>query len=466
MNWTLITCGFLFLMDPVVGLHELLPDFIGTFLIMLGLRDTSYMVERIAGARRRFLYLTWVSIIKFLLNFTPIDKIHTLPLTVAFSISIIEIMLFVSAIRHLFSGIEYTAMRFGGGTALTSKVREGFYYDERGVRCYGSVPVDSTNRIKVTVCVFFVVRCLLSVVPELPALQLADSTGVVGALDFSTLGTFIGVAVFAIELVFAVIVFIALALYFRRLRRNREFNAAIDAELETRFGDRHEIRTSSAMKTMLLVCGILILAYMGFYDYQINVVPRFIAASVVIIVSVLLFFISGRQPFALAAILPAVVTIPLSVVTHSLQVDYYDAFRRQMMALYESDTTFIYDQHINRIREGYYKLAFYESAEAVLCGTAIVLVLIVMFRLALGHAESFSSIPGRQRDDVIASVRKRSTVTFCLCVLCVAAYIAYRFVLPYFSSMPAIAIGLDIAAFVAYFSFAVTATHEVYDTLY
>mgnify|MGYP007112776285 CR=1 FL=1 len=106
MNVFFIGAGFLFLLNPVLGLLDLLPDFIGYTLIILGIRDASYIVEELSLARRRYTYLIWVGIARLLLSLSGVNKINTLPLTLAFSIAVVEGILLVAKSRGIRSAVS------------------------------------------------------------------------------------------------------------------------------------------------------------------------------------------------------------------------------------------------------------------------------------------------------------------------------------------------------------------------
>ena len=382
MNVFCIGAGFVFLLNPVLGLFDFAPDFIGCFLIMLGIRDASFVVEELSVARRRFFYLMWIGIARLLFSLSGVERINTLPLTLAFSLAVVEGILLVLAQRSLFGGIEYAAMRYGGSGILSSGTKQGFYRDEGGEYRFGKVPRDSVGTLRVFAVVLFVVREALSVVPELPALQLTEHTGDVAALDFSSLGTLIGITVSSVFLVPAVVFFVALVRLLRRISAADELASGISAEINKRYGGPNEPRLCLQIRTASFFLGAAVLCYMGLYDYQINMIPRYVPAAVVIFVSIVLFVSSKRKLSALAPVIPAALTIPVSVYTSKLQNDYYALYKSIMLQSYLTEESYVYEQHINRVKPGYWRLATAELAEALLCGAAIVIALIVYYRLS------------------------------------------------------------------------------------
>lgn len=465
MNVFFIGAGFLFLLNPVLGLFDLLPDFIGYTLIILGIRDASYIVEELSLARRRYTYLIWVGIARLLLSLSGVNKINTLPLTLAFSIAVVEGILLVLATKSLFGGIEYAAMRYGGSGILSSGMREGFYHDEGGEYRFGKVPRDSVGGVRVFAIVLFVVRETLSVVPELPALQLTDHAGDIAALDFSSVSTLIRFAVSVVFLIPAVVFFVILVRFLRRVAAAEDLLSGIDREINERYGGPYEPRMCSRMRAVSFFAGAAVLLYMGFYDYQINMIPRYIPAAIVIFVSLAMFVSANRAPSALVPVIPSVFAIPVSIYTSKLQNDYYALYKAIMLQTYLTNDEYVYDQHINQVKPGYWRLAAVELAEALLCGAAIILMLVVYYRLSASHAESFRSVSEHDRADIARSQKRRFVLLMIFGAISVIAYSAYRFVLPYFASMPMTCIALNLVFFGFYLNYSLMNNQYVYTNL-
>lgn len=453
MNCFWIGAGFVFLLNPILGISDVLPDFIGILLIIFGIRDASYVIERLSVARRRFTYLVWISVARLAISFLGIDSINTLPLTITFSLALIEGMLLVLALGIMFDGIEYGAMLYGG-TGIFSQTKMS-----------GGKARDTIGRLKVFAIVLFIWREVLSVIPELPALQLSDYTGDVAAFDFSSVGLLIRVAVSVAFILPAIVFFWVLVRFLRKLSSAKEMQSGIANEIKARFGDVFEPRMCSRMRTVEFFAGAAVLLYMGFYDYQINSIPRFVPALIVIFVSFVLFAASGRNLFALSPVIPAVLTFPVSIITNRLQESYYSHYKTLMLQSYLSDDLYIYDQHINRIKPGYYKLAASEMCEALFCGAAIVLMLIVYHRLAVSHGEAFRSVPNHDRSDIRAMQKRRFTMLMISSALSIAFFAAYRFVLPYFASMPMTCIAINLINFGVYLYYSLMNNQYVYGNI-
>ncbi|MBE6708607.1 MAG: hypothetical protein E7578_05120 [Ruminococcaceae bacterium] len=463
-----IGVGMFFLANPVVGVCDYLPDFIGCLLIMYAVRDGAYIIEKLESARRWFMYGALLGIVRTLVSFADIESQHTLPLTLAFVFAVLEMVVYIPAFHELFSGFDYAAMRLGGSKVLSMGKRMGYYTDESGKRQYGEIQDDTTGRLARFSQVFLGIRAVMSVIPELPALELAESEnlGEVGAFQFSSIGTLIKLVTVTVALIPGIIFLVRHIRFLHRIKKTGDFVPAVKRELSERFGDLTEIHTCSYMKLLSFVTGVAVVLYMGFYDYQINIVPRYVCACVLAFATILLFAFSKRKIVNLLPIIPTFAAIPLSIKTYALQKDHYELYRIQMMNLFESGNETYYDRNINAIDEEYLIMARWESLEAVVLGAAIVLFLFLYLRLSLSHLKTFRSVSDRYRDEIARSLKIRGGVMLGGAVLSAAYFTAYRYILPYFDSASIVGVGVNILSTVLFIVFATQANKYVYGNLH
>lgn len=463
-----IGAGLFFLLNPVVGVYDVLPDFIGCFLVILGIRDAAYMIEKFASAARWFRYAALISILRFAVSIMGVERQHTLPLTLAFVFAVVEMIVYIPAFKDLFAGFDYAAMRHGGSGILSLGRRMGIYTDESGVRRYGEIQDDTTGRLATLFSVFTVIRAVLSVVPELPALQLSESenVGEITGFQFSSVGNLIRAAVVVIVLIPAVITFVKYLRFLLRIRKAGDFIPEIYAELGRRFGDLRELHTSTRMKTLSLVIGAAVLLYMGFYDYQMNVIPRYIPAAILCAAAVMLAASADKKALCLLPVIPAIGAMPLSFMTAKLQRDHYSVYKQQMMDLFDSGEQFVPDRHINEPDAEYMRMALWESAEALVLGATIVLLLVLYLRVTLRHAASFASVPERDRVPLAKSLKIRGGLMIGGAALSAAYFTAYRFILPYFDSASIVGIAVNVVSVALFASFALQANRFAYGNNY
>lgn len=148
MGTKYIFLGFLFLINPELITLDILPDFIGYFLIAKGLYRVSLLEERCANARRFAFYLAVTSILKLLsCTVTFATRIESTRLTVCFLFFVAEISLSLFLCDNALKGLQYLAIRKDGDLVLKS-------YD----------------LVKTFVTVFFVTKAVVNFLPQAPVI--------------------------------------------------------------------------------------------------------------------------------------------------------------------------------------------------------------------------------------------------------------------------------------------------------
>ncbi|MBR5445572.1 MAG: hypothetical protein IKV57_05595, partial [Clostridia bacterium] len=104
MGFGYLLIGFLFLINPVIHVMDILPDCIGYFLIVKGLSKTALFVDHLAVARGQFWKLALIDLVKMfsILLWPLVSDSGMLLLTFVFSV--LELMYFLPAVNSLFEG--------------------------------------------------------------------------------------------------------------------------------------------------------------------------------------------------------------------------------------------------------------------------------------------------------------------------------------------------------------------------
>ena len=110
-NLGLIFTGIVFFFNPCFNLLDLLPDFIGAILIMLGLSKMYMYNANFEDAGKSAKFLLWLSVLKFALCIwsNSGNRDYVMPFT--FILGVLEIIFMISMFKCLYSGAEYTLMR-------------------------------------------------------------------------------------------------------------------------------------------------------------------------------------------------------------------------------------------------------------------------------------------------------------------------------------------------------------------
>ena len=107
----LIFAGLVFFAIPNFNLLDVVPDFIGTILIMGGLSKIRTFDGNFNEASRRAKYLTWISILRLLLCVWANGGHRDYVMPFTFIICVLEVIFMISLFRNLYLGLDYTLMR-------------------------------------------------------------------------------------------------------------------------------------------------------------------------------------------------------------------------------------------------------------------------------------------------------------------------------------------------------------------
>lgn len=183
MGLLLIFVGFIFTLNPMLALVDILPDFIGFALIFLGVNKLGMISPEITDSVNYFKWAAIISLARFgtWLGSGSFDETMILCMTMVFAVLEFGVMFF--ALPLLSDGLSYLNIRYSG-----------------------SLPEDNTLRTVGTV--FFGARGFLSVLPELGALSLGGNpdgevTGEVATVDWAEFSSALTIANILLTLVFA-----------------------------------------------------------------------------------------------------------------------------------------------------------------------------------------------------------------------------------------------------------------------
>lgn len=107
----LIFAGLVFFAFPNFNLLDIVPDFIGTILIMVGLSRLGTFDGNFKEASKSAKYLTWISVLRiiFCMWANGGHRDYVMPFT--FIICVLEAIFMISLFRNLYLGLDYTLMR-------------------------------------------------------------------------------------------------------------------------------------------------------------------------------------------------------------------------------------------------------------------------------------------------------------------------------------------------------------------
>ena len=395
MGFGLVTAGFILLFNPVFYVIDVIPDAIGFFLIVAGLTKLSYFIEKIAQSRSMFLKLAFVEAAKiFSLLLIPYnggsDKV-----LYTFVFSIVELLMFIPALNHLFEGLSYTGIWYGG-TALYAKrditktVKSGGRTEKKVVRS-----VDAMSSAKTGILAFYIFRIVATMLPELTELQLYDYLGEVTALSRSATyyKPFLYVVFALAVVIWGVRYILRVSRFFGSLKKDKAYIDALNRKYEFDILPKGNFFAARTMKTVLLLLLLASASSIMIVLDGVNIMIGAISAGLLIAAAVML----RRYVKAAVFIIPiAGVRAVLSVINFVTQY-YYFAEYNAMDAKWISGAT-----------ERYYNLAMLEAVEYVFALASFLFFIAVLMKAVKGHLE----ITGVETDNAMYSKRNRDIETY------------------------------------------------------
>lgn len=258
MNVKYIIIGLIFLINPNIEVVDILPDFIGTILIILGINRFADINERAASAKKSLLICTYLnaakclSILAFLIISTS-EMTWMLVFTMCFGLG--EAALLCYAFFQLAEGISYTAM-------LSDKP-EIF---NRTTAFYGLS------------IAFICVRTIMSIFPEL--IYLNTDYGTVESIPINW--EFITLMLYALNVLvvtaFGIVWYLNSRSFFKIIKRENDYLETLEKQYMEQVGSNRSLLTYRAFKTasLLIIIGILFIITIRLDG--IDLLPDFIGA--------------------------------------------------------------------------------------------------------------------------------------------------------------------------------------------
>jgi hypothetical protein len=285
MGLNFVAAGFCFLFNPIIGVNDFLPDFIGWLLILYGLGRLSDLSEDLAFASkqaRRLLYIGLVRIAVMIIMPSIEDK--GLSLVFTFLSAVFETGLIVLFFGGFFKGLSYLSIRHGGDAAAPDNNRVKTASREpplfaRGVN-------QNINRVKTASLVFAVMRGAFNLLPELKYLSTSEYEGEITALATFDLADY-PTALLVINLVFAGVagvVWLSLIIpWMRRVIADTAFIRSLQASYDQEIVSDSLLLERRRINFALIALGLGFGLWTDIFLDGINYIPDFIGTAFIIV---------------------------------------------------------------------------------------------------------------------------------------------------------------------------------------
>ena len=334
-----IAVSAIFLFNPTVHIVDPLPDFIGYFLIVLGLTAVSYMSEPLFEARKSFIYLSLLSLVKTGVALTFPDSRTTFTVLMAFVFAVGEAVLFIPAVSNLFDGLTTLGMRHASDSVFYVPVKEkkrrraekllvmanaaeGKRAQSLSKKAKKLLTPKTQGSLKILTVAAFLIRAAGALIPVLPNLMMYDE------LYFVTGGQIIWSKYTGIFYILSWIAGLWIGIpwmsrfgrYFRGIAGESNFVDAIYKKYcDEVLSDEGRLAAQRMRKVMILACVAAFLTLQFPIDY-VNATPN--ALSAACLIAAFLYLTPYEKKLTYVGMGTGVVWAALSALGVWLQTDY------------------------------------------------------------------------------------------------------------------------------------------------
>ncbi len=313
MGFGWILAGLLFIFNPCINVVDIIPDFIGFLLVAYGLSRMTAINADIEESRKWFLILAAVDLAKFLSIALMSSQDPTRYLLFAFVFGVADLGLFFLAASRMFSGLETVGIKYSSSSILASVKKKN-----------GKVK-DRITTARNSLIVFYIVRVVFSVLPELSELQLFDYVGSVSnrAVRYSDFKTIFYLMSFIVVIAFAVPAIVKTAGFFRSVIRDKQFIEKAKTETEEYVKKNSDVYISRKMRTGLIFFALSSFAVISPVTGGFRVVPLFLWA---VLFGASALMLNGVKKIFTGLVPPVLTVLVLSVASFILRNIYIDDF--------------------------------------------------------------------------------------------------------------------------------------------
>jgi len=370
MGFGYLLMGFLFLINPVIHILDILPDCIGYWLIAMGLRKTSLFIGHLDTARGHFWKLALVDLAKvFSIGFWPYVS-DTAMLLLAFIFSLVELLFFIPAIISLSEGMNYAGMWYQGESVYAKKYKKIKVRQPDGLILKEKKPTAELGTKWRNFSIgFMVLRCAASVAPELTALQLFNNLGAVhaGAIDYSYYKPFLYVVLGLTVMITGLVWYVRTYRYWNGIRRDTIFTEQLRQKYEKDILSNDNLMCALRMKRVTVCFAAAAITSVFVVFDGVNVMTGAISSAFLVAAACMM----GKD------IKLAYISVPISLCRAALAL-WNLVLQFRYFAEYEVEAVLWFED----ANEKYYFMAATEAAECVAAAAAM-LVFLVAFTKAI-----------------------------------------------------------------------------------
>lgn len=414
MGFGMVLAGFILLFNPMIHVIDIIPDVIGFLLIAVGLRKTSFFISRIDDARRMFWKLVLIEGIKipavFLIPYGSVvpHQAGSTKVLLAFVFALVELIAFIPAVNFLIEGISFAGTKYSGELMYEPKYKKRIVlepYDKtskNGKKTSGLRLVTRKKKVelitstKITLIAFYVLRNIMTVVPELTELQMYEFVGNVTA-NSRPLTYYKGALYF---LCFTVVI-ISGIFYIRKIskligniKKDKPFMDALRTKFERDIMPKKTLFMSLNMKMAIILFAFSVGTSFVLYIDGVNVFVGCISAGFMIAAAAMLGkYVKGAK-----------IAIPLSAVRAALAIYNLIGEARYFSEYGDAFAVEFFERAYNM----YYPLATLKIVENIFALASMIVFIVMLMRAVREHLP----ICGIQVENVQYSKKSRDAEVY------------------------------------------------------
>ncbi|HAN20903.1 MAG: hypothetical protein A2Y15_04520 [Clostridiales bacterium GWF2_36_10] len=313
---TWVSVGMFFLINPLLNVVDVLPDFFGYLIIYIGASKLAMLNGRLESALKKLQYLIVISALKLAITYSVISSaVDYDRLLAAFCFAIVELLLLVITAFEFFEGYEYLIIH------------------NEGKKTASLIP-----NVRFLTTLFFSFKIVLSVVPELYAFIETRQQIDVSNFQFlnslqSTRGLVTAFCLF-IVLILGIIWYVNIIRMLSTTKNDEELNKKLTDRYNNEFIAYPEKQNLKSLKFGLYIA---LLGCIFFFDITVDGVRILPTAMAIVLFSVSAFILKRFASFT-RTIKSAPYVIIIQIITEIFRYLYAD---NEAVFLSELDLTIV-----------------------------------------------------------------------------------------------------------------------------
>ncbi len=319
--------GIVFLFNPIVGIVDILPDFIGCLLLYRGLYMLSFCTDKLRDTRGALWKLALVSVARTLSILAIPGKTESFTLLLVFVFGVLETIYTIPCILTLFDGFYDLGRRFNAESVYAPhivKVKER--KKEKGASPYTAlVRREAAERLKAYWIVFSLVKTAATILPELTALDVdyALSSGSNYRMSLAMFKPHFYVLAALITLVFGILWLVRMLHYFTGMKKDAALAEGVSTHYREAVASDVGFVAAIRMKNVLLMFVLSSVALFPLQFDGVNLLPSVLFA---LIITLALRLLAQYDPLARFGYIASTAVSVLSVLGMFLQIPYFSEY--------------------------------------------------------------------------------------------------------------------------------------------